>query len=154
MSGSDSPGVLVPPPLMFAGTLVASLLADRRLKTIRFEADWAEWLGIAVILSGFLLIGAALGLFQLMGTRAEPWKPASALVTSGVYRFTRSPMYLGMSAAYFGAALFAHSVVAILLLLPLIAVIDRIVIRREEAYLARRFGADYAAFRRRVRRWL
>ena len=133
---------------------MAGLLLDGRLGGIQFEADWIEWVGIGVMLLGFLLIGAALGLFQLLGTRAEPWKPASALVTIGIYRFTRNPMYLGMAAIYLGAALFAHSLVATLLLVPLLGFMDRIIIPREEAYLARRFGADYAAFRRRVRRWL
>lgn len=154
MTQADSPRIFVPPPLMFAGTLVAALAVEGKIGAIRFEGDWAEWLGIAVMLGGLLLIGAALGLFQLMGTRAEPWKPAGALVTIGIYRITRNPMYLGMAAAYLGAALFLHSLLAGLLLAPLIAIMDRIVISREEAYLARRFGEDYAAYRRRVRRWL
>lgn len=154
MTGTDSPRVFIPPPLLFAGTLVGALLADGRLGGIQFEADWIEWVGIGVMLLGFLLIGAALGLFQLMRTRPEPWRPASALVTIGIYRFTRNPMYLGMAAIYLGAALFAHSLIAVLLLAPLLAIMDRIIIPREEAYLSRRFGADYAAFRRQVRRWL
>lgn len=154
MTAPDSPRVFVPPPLMFAGTLVASLVAEGTLGEIRFEADWTEWLGIALMLLGSLLIGAALGLFQLMGTRAEPWKPASSLVTKGVYRISRNPMYVGMAAAYLGAALFVHSMLAALLLLPLATIIDRVVIAREERYLARRFGADYHAYRGQVRRWL
>lgn len=143
----------MPPPIVILGTLLVGLYLDGRLRA------WPEFMfittgfGILVIASGLTLIAAALGLFRSFRTRAEPWQPASALVSSGVYRFSRNPMYLGMLLTYAGLATALQSVTAVFLLLPLLVVIDRLVIRREEAYLQRRFGKTYENYRVEVRRW-
>jgi protein-S-isoprenylcysteine O-methyltransferase Ste14 len=63
-------------------------------------------------------------------------------------------MYLGITAAYAGLALALASIWALLLLAPVLVVMDRLVIAREEHYLAARFGSAYEAYLRRVRRWL
>ena len=105
-------------------------------------------------LGGIALVGWALGLFRRAGTRAEPWHPSSALVLDGVYRFTRNPMYLGMAAIYAGIALIFDSAVSLLLGIPLILIIQRTVIAREERYLTARFGDDYRRYMSQVRRWI
>ena len=76
------------------------------------------------------------------------------LVTSGVYRFTRNPMYLGLVAFPVGLGIVAGSWPVLVSAVPMFLYFDRYVIPREEAYLTRTFGADYAAYCRRVRRWL
>jgi protein-S-isoprenylcysteine O-methyltransferase Ste14 len=81
-------------------------------------------------------------------------KPDTALVTSGPYRFTRNPMYLGMAFLYVGFA-FAFGVIWALAFLPaVIVVVDRFVIAREEPYLERNFGQAYRDYKARVRRWV
>ena len=104
--------------------------------------------------AGVALIAIALGLFARSKTRPEPWQPASSLVDRGLYRFTRNPMYLGMGLLVLGVALAFSSLAGALLALAALAIIDRAVVTREEAYLTRRFGADYIAYAKRVRRWL
>jgi protein-S-isoprenylcysteine O-methyltransferase Ste14 len=80
--------------------------------------------------------------------------PTTALVTSGPYRFTRNPMYLGMSFLYIAFA-FAFGVIWALAFLPaVIVMVDRFVIAREEPYLEQKFGQSYRAYKARVRRWL
>ena len=75
-------------------------------------------------------------------------------MTTGPYRFTRNPAYLGMALTYVGIALLS-SAVWVLLPLPLVlAVIDRGVIAREERYLQRKFGEEYLSYKRTVRRWV
>ena len=76
------------------------------------------------------------------------------LVTNGVYRFTRNPMYLGMATVCFGISLFLLSMPAGILTCLSIAIIDRAVIPREEAYLFRQFGDTYRDYQANVRRWL
>jgi protein-S-isoprenylcysteine O-methyltransferase Ste14 len=155
MGESDTPRVFVPPPLIFTGTLLVGLFADGRLSEgIPPSALGLRLAAAAVALAGLLLIVIALGLFRNRLTRPEPWQPATALVTGGLYRFTRNPMYLGMAALYAGIALLFLSPVAVALLLPVVAIIDRLVIAREEAYLARRFGSAYETYRQSVRRWI
>ncbi|MEQ7156629.1 methyltransferase family protein [Brevundimonas aurifodinae] len=63
-------------------------------------------------------------------------------------------MYVGFAVTYLALAVGLDSPLAIVLLIPCLLVVDRFVIQREEVYLAARFGADYEAYRRRVRRWL
>jgi protein-S-isoprenylcysteine O-methyltransferase Ste14 len=145
----DNPRVFVPPPLVFGGLLALGLVIDRG-----HSSSMIQLIAILCGLVGLGLIGSALGLFRANRTRPEPWQPASALVASGVYRFTRNPMYLGMAFVCLGIALYFGSASAGALTLLAVLVIDRTVIRREESYLLRRFGDDYRVYQSKVRRWL
>src|SRR5260221_12163459 len=95
--------------------------------------------------------------FQFFWSRQSslvPIRPATTLVVSGPYRWTRNPMYVGMALLTLGAALWRNTWWIVVLLAPALLAIDRLVIAREEKYLRRRFGSDYEAYVRRVRRWL
>src|SRR6185369_15692971 len=107
-------------------------------------------LAVVALLLGF----GALFRFRRAGTNPEPWRPTTAIVTSGVYRFTRNPMYLGMVLLYAAIAVAADSVVALVLLVPLLVVIRYGVIAREERYLVAKFGDEYRRYQASVRRWL
>lgn len=146
----DTPRVLVPPPLIFGGPLVAGLTIDMHLH----EFGIPQGLGILFFAGALVLVGAGLNLFRRERTRPEPWQPASALVVSGIYRFTRNPMYLGMALAALAVATFCQSFSGVALTLVAAAIIDRFVIRREEAYLQRRFGNEHQSYKQQVRRWL
>ena len=168
MSKTDIPGVIAPPPLIYLGFLLVGWgLAELGARPEVVEAGFG-WLaadfGLAIevrrgvaltlIVGGLLLDGMAAGLFRRRGTAVQPWKPSTALVIEGPYRFSRNPIYLGFAVTYVGLAIAMDSWVALLLLLPCLVVVDRFVIQREERYLAAKFGADYDAYRGRVRRWL
>jgi protein-S-isoprenylcysteine O-methyltransferase Ste14 len=92
--------------------------------------------------------------FSRKGTAVEPWKPTTAIVTTGPYRFTRNPAYLGMALTYVGIALLSSAVWVLVPLPFVLAVIDRGVIAREERYLERKFGEEYLGYKRTVRRWV
>lgn len=92
--------------------------------------------------------------FRRAKTSMVPMKPTTALVTSGPYRLTRNPMYLGMAVLYVALAL-ALGVIWALAVLPfVIFAVDRLVIAREEPYLERKFGEQYRQYKGRVRRWV
>jgi protein-S-isoprenylcysteine O-methyltransferase Ste14 len=164
----DTPGVVAPPPLIYFAFLLAGwglMLLGQRPEAaaggfdglaIGFGLETAARRGVAIVLivGGLLLDGAAAGYFRRLGTAVEPWKPSTTLATGGLYRFSRNPIYLGFAITYAGLAVAMDSVVALVLLIPCLWVVDRFVVQREERYLAARFGADYAAYRSRVRRWL
>lgn len=85
------------------------------------------------------------------------WRPARrppALVTAGPYRFTRNPIYIGFVLVYFGLSIVLTSVWILLLLFPVLLILQRGVVQREEAYLERKFGDAYRAYAERVPRWL
>ncbi len=83
-----------------------------------------------------------------------PWRPTTALVVGGPFRFTRNPMYLGTTLLYIGIAILAQALWALVLLPFVLMIVQRGVIEREERYLEGKFGADYLRYKQRVRRWL
>jgi protein-S-isoprenylcysteine O-methyltransferase Ste14 len=109
---------------------------------------------VALAASASAVAAGAIGRFRRAGTAAEPWRPSTALVTGGVYRFTRNPMYLAMVLLHLGLALAVDSAVALALLPSLLALVQAGVVLREERYLERRFGDEYRRYRASVRRWL
>lgn len=153
----DSAGVRIPPPLVFLGTLLAGwalgwLIGQPGIPML--HGGGGRNLGWVAIFFGLAILLTANGLFRKAETDVRPWKRSSALVTEGVYRWTRNPMYLGMALTYAGVALVLHSLVALLLLVPLIIVLEREVIEAEEAYMEARFGDAYRDYKANVRRWI
>ncbi len=151
---SDAPNVRIIPPLIYLAGLVIGSLADAwmPLKFVSRPAAWA--LGAAILACGALLAGSALLTFRGFGTTVRPDRAATTLVISGPYKITRNPMYLGLALAYLGIAVAGQLVWAIVLLPVVLVIIQRRAIQPEEAFLRRRFGADYTNYAARVRRWI
>ena len=152
MNPDHSAGVVAPPPLIHAVGLGLGFVLEWLLGGGTF-GDW-RWAGIPLVLAGAALNASFIARFARAGTAVEPWKPTTAIVTEGPYRFTRNPAYLGMALLIAGIAFLADAPWALLAVPPVVAVIDRGVIAREERYLEREFGEEYLAYKRRVRRWL
>lgn len=146
--------VRVPPPALYAVPLAVSALLDRRLPFPLPGGRTTRRAGLALVIAGLGLGASGAGTFRREHTTVVPHHEVSTFVTSGPYRFTRNPMYLGMTTAYTGAALALRSAWPLTLLPGILTAMDRLVIRREEAYLRTRFGAPYDAYRDRVRRWV
>jgi protein-S-isoprenylcysteine O-methyltransferase Ste14 len=107
----------------------------------------------------FAVLGLALGArgvweFKRLGVSVVPGDPAAAMVESGPYRFTRNPIYIGFVLLYFGLAVMLTSAWMLLLLIPVLMVLQRGVVEREEAYLQEKFGEAYRKYQARVPRWL
>ena len=88
------------------------------------------------------------------GTNIRPDKPSTTVVTAGPFGFTRNPMYLSLCLLNTGIALLVGGLFPLLMTLVLAVILHSGVILREEHYLAKKFGADYDSYRRRVRRWI
>jgi len=114
------------------------------------------WAAVAVMLAGLMLNLLPKLAFRRARTTVNPLRPAAAtaLVTGGIYRHTRNPMYLGQALVLLGGMLWLGSAAALLVVPLFVGWITRFQILPEERVLSARFGADYAAFRRDVRRWL
>jgi protein-S-isoprenylcysteine O-methyltransferase Ste14 len=153
----SSPGVHFPPPLLFIlgftiGILLnrvwpLSLVATER-STIRLIPGWF------FVGAGLLLLASAMLTFLRLRTAIYPNQPATTVVTHGPYRFSRNPMYVALTSAYFGFVLLTNALWPLLLLPVVLVVLQMVVIRREEHYLAGAFGAEYEEYCKRVRRWI
>jgi len=152
--GTDNPGVIAPPPLIYAGTLAVGLLLNR-LHPVPFlpRGPWRV-LGLPLAFTGLLIGLQGYREMGRAGTNVDPYKPSTTIVEAGPYRYTRNPLYLGMTLIYTGITTRANALPAALLLPIVLAVVRYGVIDREERYLERKFGDEYRHYKARVRRWV
>lgn len=151
------PGVRFPPPFLYAIPGLLGYVVHRRAPWPLVPASLrepAEVVGLAFAAIALCTIGWAISRFLLARTSILPHRPANAFVASGPYRFTRNPMYVSLAMLLLGLALMADSLWMGVAVPVGMLLVQRLVIRREEAYLTARFGHTYVDYARRVPRWL
>ena len=112
------------------------------------------WIGLVLFMLGVILAGWSARTFGKAQTNVLTSQSASAIVTTGPYRFSRNPIYVGMFLGLIGFAVGFNTLWFLAVLAAMIFVIRLGVIAREEIYLERKFGARYLDYKARVRRWL
>lgn len=147
-------GFRVPPVVPFLVALGAQRALAVYAPVATLEPPAIRFLALIPAALGIGLAVSALALFSTAGTQVRPFAVASALVTAGPYRFSRNPIYLGMALLLVAAALVARCATPWLVVPVFVWWIQTQVIAVEEDMLEARFGDDYRAYRRRVRRWL
>ncbi len=150
----DNPGVIAPPPLIYAGPLAVGLLLNLKFPLRFMPRKVAAILGVTLIGASVALVSQAFQRMRRAGTNVNPTEPATVLVTEGPFKFTRNPLYLSLTLFYAGVATLVHALWAMLLLPIVLFVMNRGVIEREERYLERKFGEQYMKYKRRVWRWI
>jgi protein-S-isoprenylcysteine O-methyltransferase Ste14 len=111
-------------------------------------------IGFALTFIGFLLGVGAFIEFRKARTTLNPHGSVKQIVTSGVYRFTRNPIYLGFLCMVIGLPLNSGLYWGLVISPLFMMTMTRLVIEREEAYLEKKFKEQYAGYKSRVRRWL
>lgn len=149
----DSARVQFPPPVAVLLTILLGWLLHWLAPIPVFAEPFKWYLGGALAVFGGLLVLTCVGLFKRSQTAIPPWEPTSHLVTSGPYRFTRNPIYLGMIVFATGAAVMINGLLCLATVSLLWVFLNFYVIPHEERYLASKIGAPYDEFRTRVRRW-
>ena len=151
------PGVRFPPPFLFVAGLLAGWWLSRRKPIPLLPDDWiplSELVALAVGAAGLVLIFWGIATFRAHNTAVFPNQPAARIVRQGPYQFTRNPMYTGMTCLYCGLAVLINDAWPLVFRPLVLFLLIRLVIAREERYLATAFPSEYADYRRRVRRWL
>jgi protein-S-isoprenylcysteine O-methyltransferase Ste14 len=145
------------PPLA-AVVLTAALmgLGAKALPGSGFQLPGRPWLAGGIAVAGALVTISGVLSFRRAKTTVNPLHPenATALVTSGVYRWTRNPMYLGLLLMLLGWSAWLSNAAALALVGGFVIFLDRFQIRPEERALESRFGREFGAYKARVRRWL
>ncbi len=138
--------------------LLAALGAQAALHRWLPGAAWLgfPWTlaGLGPLLGGLVLGGSAAGRFRRRGTPIRPGRPSTALVTDGPYRFTRNPMYLGMSLVLIGVAILMGTLTPLSVPPLFVVVIQVLFVEWEQRLLDERFGEEYRHYRARVRAWV
>ncbi|HEY4326752.1 MAG TPA: isoprenylcysteine carboxylmethyltransferase family protein [Mucilaginibacter sp.] len=152
----DSPGVPIPPPLIYLIAFLFSILVDSffSIDHLIFNSLPFEIIAVSLILISLTLCIPALLQFIQTQNTIVLIRPANSLQTSGIYSFVRNPMYLGLLLLYTGLAFMHGNWWTIIFIPVLIFVITRVIIIPEENYLQREFGETYSLYKVKVRRWL
>jgi protein-S-isoprenylcysteine O-methyltransferase Ste14 len=146
--------ILIPPPLYYAAGLAGGMAAHAVAPLPIGGRPATAAAGAVVLVLGLALTAGGVAGVVRHRTTIVPHHPVAALVTGGVYRLSRNPMYTGLATAYLGAALLFGSWWPVVLWPLVILAVLRLVIRPEERYLGERFGPAYADYRATVRRWV
>ena len=152
---ADAPDIVILPPVLVGGTMIAGLIIHFAVWSVPLlPTVVARALGLTIFIASGIFARRAHRAMDRVGTNVFPTQPTLALATDGPYRRTRNPMYIAAIGGYLGVAIFVNGVIPLILLLPMIWILHRGVVLREEQYLARKFGEEYRAYQSRVPRWL
>jgi len=145
---------LVRPPLVYLISLAAGALIQIATPLPFLPGTLAVPLGAPLVVLAIALFSYSVAKFRAAGTPVPALKPTTVIVRTGPYRWSRNPIYLAFSLLQLGIAIWVNSLWLLATLIGAVALIHWVVIRREEDYLERRFGAQYSDYKASVRRWL
>ena len=155
-TNNDAAAVRLPPPLVFAGCVLIGILQQAYALSIQMPLamGWRAAAATLAAVPGLVLIGGAARLFGRTGQDPKPLKPTPEIISTGVYRHSRNPMYVGMALLQAAIGLGLSNVWILILVPPALFVVYVTAVRHEEAYLEAKFGTTYRDYRNSVRRWL
>jgi protein-S-isoprenylcysteine O-methyltransferase Ste14 len=153
----DTAGVIAPPPLMALAVVVLGLLLDWLLPAyllfLLLSLTERIFIGAILIAAGTAIAIPAIRGFRSAGTHVEPWKPSLTLVTDGIFGWLRNPMYVGATLLLVGLAIMLASDWMLVLTVVFAVVLHFGVVKREERYLAAKFGEPYRQYMTQVPRY-
>lgn len=146
----------IPPVVIFFISLGLTFGAYYLFPDLIYKFQYQTLLSRLFLAMGVLVAFSGIILFRLRGTTVDPTKPdkASALVTGGIYRYTRNPMYLGMALVLVGGIIRIGNPLAFFGLIFFVWYITTFQIKPEEKALINLFGKDYEEYCESVRRWI
>jgi protein-S-isoprenylcysteine O-methyltransferase Ste14 len=155
ISGADAANLgLVRPPFVYLGSIALGLVLHLLWPARLVPPSISTPAGAIVTVLAIALFVSAVRTLRAAGTPIPGNRPTTAIVRTGPYRFSRNPIYLAFSLLQLGISIWVNSVWLLATLAGAVALILYVVIRREEQYLERRFGARYLDYKASVRRWL
>ncbi len=144
----------IPVPWVFVLTYLLGTVIEHFWPLVHTEVAGVRIAGGVLIAIGAFIAGWGLFTFRRARTTTVPGEVSSQLVTWGPYRFTRNPMYVGLTVAYLGEAGLLRQVWPVILLPLTVAYVNWVVIPLEEGKLNEAFGELYSEYQTQVRRWL
>jgi protein-S-isoprenylcysteine O-methyltransferase Ste14 len=153
-TSTDKPGVAAPPPLLYGSAFVLVLVFRWFWPMPIFGHAVALWPGLALLVLGVGIAAWGGRTMHAAGTNVNPALPTTAIVASGPFRFSRNPLYLALTLLYLGLTLAFNTWWGIVVLAPVLIIMHRGVVLREERYLDQKFGETYRQYRSKVRRYL
>jgi protein-S-isoprenylcysteine O-methyltransferase Ste14 len=111
-------------------------------------------IGAPLLFGGSLIIIFSKKELLRFGQPSEPRKPTTRIVTEGLYKYSRNPMYTGLTLCFAGLGIAIDKPWLLILLVPTVIIVQQLLIRPEERYLEEKFGAEFMQYKKNVRRWM
>jgi protein-S-isoprenylcysteine O-methyltransferase Ste14 len=143
-----------PPPVFLLISLIAMFLLDRFYPVLEFGSVRTTVVGALGLALGLIVTVSSAQLFKRAGTPLRPFEESTAVVTTGMFRVTRNPMYLGMVLGQVGVGVMLGSLTAFTPIPVFVAIIHTQFIVHEERFMEGLFGDEYVAYKKTVRRWI
>ncbi len=150
----ESEGLLPPPPIIFLVFLLAGIAINRFWPWAFVTSGLRFPIGVPIVFLSFALFGLVLREFSKAESSVDHRKPTRELITSGPFRYSRNPIYVSMVMLSLGIAVLVNNFWIVLMTVPAAVAVHFLVIHKEEAFLAEKFGDEYRRYRASVRRWV
>lgn len=155
-TGTDGAAVRIPPPLVFLGTLIAGVLVHGFLAPLPMGLPLGMRIvaAAAAAVPGLVFMGGAIILFRRTGQDPKPWVCTPEIISTGIYRISRNPMYVGMALIQTAIGAGLDNWWVIIFVPVSLVIVHLTAVRHEESYLERKFGDQYTRYKATVRRWI
>lgn len=151
----DNPGVIAPPPGIHLAFILMGVAVQRGWAWhMAPESSLRFALGLSLVVGGHVIVALFFLTFRRAGQNPLPNTPSPAVISTGLYRFSRNPVYSANVVIHVGFALMLDNMWILLFLPPAVVIMHYGVIVREEAYMERTFGEEYLRYKNSVRRWV
>lgn len=152
----DSAAVRIAPPLIYLAGVIIGVVLHAFVVSLPIGLPTAIQIaaGVTAAVAGLVLMGGAIGLFRRTGQDPKPWESTPEIISTGVYRITRNPMYVGMGLLQIAIGFGLANWWIIIFVPVVLAVVHATAVRHEEIYLQGKFGDVYTRYKATVRRWL
>lgn len=150
---TDHANVKIHPPVLTFIFIVLAYVANW-LIPLQFSTTWLRYLGFTIAIIGFFIPFFAVREFVKAKTTLNPHGSVSTIITSGIFQYTRNPIYIGFVLMSIGFPLFSGTYWGLILSPVLVFCFNKLVIQYEEAYLEEKFGEQYTSYKSKVRRWV
>ena len=144
----------IPPPLVVLILVISTFFSSKKIDLI--QIPFQSLISIFILSIGILILLNPVLKFKKSKTTINPikFKKVNKLVTSGIYKYSRNPMYLGLLMIVISSSIFYLNIYSILTPLFFYLWINRFQIKREEVFLTEKFGKDYLSYKKKTRRWI
>ena len=144
----------IPPPLVVLILVISTFFSSKKIDLI--QIPFQTLISIFILSIGILILLNPVLKFKKSKTTINPikFKKVNKLVTSGIYKYSRNPMYLGLLMIVISSSIFYLNIFSILTPLFFYLWINRFQIKREEVFLTEKFGEDYLSYKKKTRRWI
>ena len=144
----------IPPPLVVLILVISTFFSSKKIDLI--QIPFQSLISIFILSIGILILLNPVLKFKKSKTTINPikFKKVNKLVTSGIYKYSRNPMYLGLLMIVISSSIFYLNIYSILTPLFFYLWINRFQIKREEIFLTEKFGEDYLSYKKKTRRWI